>query len=158
MRNNHNEIFIVLLEQLSAKQLDVVLAHEKAHCQRRDVLRRLLLGFAGMFHFSGVRQQLLSDMELAHEQICDIAAVAKVDDRFFVAETIIQIARQINTLTPEQEIGSIAFNGSHIDIRITRLLEQPEPVNRSLLICSALLFSLILSEILTLTTPLHHLL
>lgn len=154
----HAFISSQLLEQLSAKQLDVVLAHEQAHCQRRDVLRRLLLGFAGMFHFSGIQQQLLSDMELAHEQICDIAAVTKVGDRFFVAETIIQIARQINTLTPEQEMGSIAFNGSHIDIRITQLLEQPEPVNRSLLICSVLLFSLILSGILTQTTPLHHLL
>lgn len=154
----HAFISSQLIDQLSAQQLDVVLAHEQAHCQRRDVLRRLLLSFAGMFHFSGTRQQLLSDMELAHEQICDIAAVAKVGDRIFVAETIIQIARQLNTLTPEQEIGGIAFNGSHIDIRITQLLEQPQPINRILLLSSALLFCLILSGILTLTTPLHHLL
>lgn len=153
----HAFISSQLIDQLSKQQLDVVLAHEQAHCQRRDVLWRLLLSFAGVFHFSGARQQMLSDMELAQEQICDIAAVAKVGDRFFVADTIIQIARRLNTLTPEQEIGSMAFNGSHIDIRITQLLEQPKPVSRSLLFFSVLLCSLILSGILTLTTPIHHL-
>ena len=147
-----------LLEQLSAQQLDVVLAHEKAHCQRRDVLRRLLLSLAGLFHFPGIRQQLLSDLELAHEQICDAAAVQKVGDRFLVAETIIKIARQLKLTPPEQEIGVISFNGSHIDIRIQQLLEQPKPVSRNALFFSALLFSLILSGILSLTMPLHHLL
>lgn len=66
-----------LIEQLSAKQLDVVLAHEQTHCQRRDVLRRLFLSLAALLHFPATRQQLLADLELAHEQICDAAAVQK---------------------------------------------------------------------------------
>ena len=72
------------------------------------------------------------------------------------AETIIKIARQLNTLVPELEIGVIAFNGSHIDIRIQQLLNQPKPVNRDTLLFSTLLFSLILYGILSLTMPLHH--
>lgn len=147
-----------LLKQLSVQQLDVVMAHELAHCQRRDVLRRLLLSFAGLFHFPKTRQHLLSDLELAHEQICDNAAVQKVGDRFLVAETIIKIARQLNTLIPKQEIGIIAFSGSHIDIRIQQLLEQPKPVSRYTLLVLSLLISLILCGLFRLTMPLHHLL
>jgi Zn-dependent protease with chaperone function len=147
-----------LLEQLSAKQLDVVLAHEQAHCQRHDVLRCLCLSLAALFHFSRTRQQLLGDLELAHEQICDVAAVQKVGDRFFVAETIVDIARKLNTPLPERDIGVIAFNGSHIDIRIHQLLEQPKPVNRYTVFFSSLLFIVFFSGILALAMPLHHLL
>jgi len=147
-----------LMEQLSAKQLDVVLAHEQAHCRRRDVLRRLLLSLAALFHFSGTRQQLLADLELAHEQICDVAAAQKVGDRLFVAETIVNIARNTARGYPEQDIGVIAFNGSHIDIRIQQLLEQPKPVNRYAVFFSSLLFIVFFSGVLALAMPLHHLL
>ena len=146
-----------LITKLSPLQFDVVLAHEQAHCQRHDVLRRLLLTLAGLFHFPRIRQHLLSDLELAHEQICDDAAVQKVGDRFLVAETIIKIARQLSLSMPEQNLGISAFNGSHIDIRILQLLEQPKPVSRNAMFFSALLFSLILCVVLTLTMPLHHL-
>jgi len=147
-----------LLEQLSTKELEVVLAHEQAHCQRRDVLRRLLLGFAGLFHLPAIRQHLLNDLELAHEQICDNAAVQKVANRVLVAETIIKVARQLQILTPKSKIGIASFDGSHIDIRIQQLLEQPEPVKPYILFFSTVLLSLIMSSALMLTMPLHHLL
>ena len=147
-----------LIEQLSAKQLAVVLAHEQAHCSRRDVLRRLFLSLAAWFHFSATRQQLLADLELAHEQICDAAAVQKVGDRFFVAETIVDIVRKLNRPLPEQDMGVIAFNGSHIDIRIRQLLEQPKPLNRHTVFSLSLLFVVFFGGVLALAMPLHHLL
>jgi len=147
-----------LLEQLSAEELDVVLAHEQAHCQRRDVLRRLLLGFAGLFHLPATRQHLLNDSELAHEQICDLASVQQVENRFFVAETIIKVARQLQLLKPLTKMGIASFDDSHIDIRIQQLLEQPKPVNSYMLFFSTALLSLIMCSALMLTMPLHHLL
>jgi Zn-dependent protease with chaperone function len=147
-----------LMEQLSPKQLDVVLAHEQAHCRRRDVLRRLLLSLAALFHFPVMRRHLLADLALAQEQICDEAAVQKVGDRLFVAETIVNLARKLNMQIPEQDIGIIAFNGSHIDIRIQQLLEPPKTVNRYLVFFAVLLFTVSLSGVLALAMPLHHLL
>jgi Zn-dependent protease with chaperone function len=147
-----------LMEQLSAKQLDVVLAHEQAHCRRRDVLRRLLLNLAALFHFPTLRRHLLADLALAQEQICDEAAAQKVGDRLFVAETIVNLARQLNTRIPEQDIGVIAFNGSHIDVRIQQLLEPPKPVNRCQVFFTALFFITLFSGMLALAMPLHHLL
>jgi len=147
-----------LLEQLSAEELDVVLAHEQAHCQRRDVLRRLLLGFAGLFHLPTTRQHLLNDLELAHEQICDNAAVQKVANRLLVAETIIKVARQLQLLRPHSGMGIASFDGSHIDIRIQQLLEQPKPANVYILFFSTVILSLIMCSALMLTMPLHHLL
>ncbi len=147
-----------LLEQLSAEELDVVLAHEQAHCQRRDVLQRLLLSFSGLFYLPTTRQYLLNDLELAHEQICDNAAVQKVGNKLLVAETIIKVARQLQLLTPNSKMGIASFDGSHIDIRIQQLLEQPEPVNPCVLFFSSVLLSLIMCSTLMLTMPLHHLL
>jgi Zn-dependent protease with chaperone function len=147
-----------LLEQLSAEELEVVLAHEQAHCQRRDVLRRLFLSFAGLFHLPATRQYLLNDLELAHEQICDHAAVQKVGNRVLVAETIIKVARQLQLLTPHSKMGIASFDGSHIDIRIQQLLEQPKLVNSCVLFFSTVLYSLIIGSALMLTMPLHHLL
>jgi len=147
-----------LLEQLSTEELEVVLAHEQAHCQRRDVLRRLLLSFAGLFHLPATRQYLLNDLELAHEQICDSAAVQKVGNRVLVAETIIKVARQLQLLTPHSKMGIASFDGSHIDIRIQQLLEQPKPVNSGVLFFFTVLYSLIIGSALMLTMPLHHLL
>lgn len=147
-----------LLEQLSTKELEVVLAHEQAHCQRRDVLRRLLLGFAGFFHLPETRQHLLNDLELAHEQICDNAAVQKVANRLLVAETIIKVARQLQLLKTNAQVGIASFDGSHIDIRIQQLLEQPKPVNANLLFVTIMLLSLIICSALMLIMPLHHLL
>jgi Zn-dependent protease with chaperone function len=147
-----------LMEQLSAKQLDVVLAHEQAHCRRRDILRRLLLSLAALFHFPPMRRHLLADLELAQEQICDDAAVQKAGDRIFVAETIINLTRKLNTRILEQDmIGVTAFNGSHIDIRIQQLLDPPKPVNRYAMLGAGLLFIVFLSSLLALTMPLHHL-
>ncbi len=146
-----------LLEHLSAEEIEVVLAHEQAHCRRRDVLRKLLLSFAGLFHLPVTRQHLLNDLELSHEQICDNAAVQKVASRFLVAETIIKVARQLQLLTPESEMGIISFDGSHIDIRIQQLLDQPKPVNPYLLFFSTALLGMVISCALMLTMPLHHL-
>jgi Zn-dependent protease with chaperone function len=146
-----------LLEQLSVEELEVVLAHEQAHCRRRDVLRRLLLGFAGLFHLPATRQHLLSSLELAHEQICDNAAVQKVANRFLVAETIIKVTRQLQLLTPHSKMGITSFDGSHIDIRIQQLLEPPRPLNTYILFFSTAILSLIMCSVLRLTMPLHHL-
>jgi|APLak6261660806_1056025.scaffolds.fasta_scaffold00111_5 Zn-dependent protease with chaperone function len=148
-----------LTEQLSAKQLDVVLAHEQAHCRRRDILKRLLLSLTALFHFPAARRQLQADWELAQEQICDDAALQKAGDRLFVAETIIHLARQLNTRMLEQDrIGVTAFNGSHIDIRIHQLLDPPQPMSRYAIVGAGLLFIVFFIGLLALTMPLHHLL
>ncbi len=147
-----------LLEQLSANELDVVLAHEQAHCKRRDVLRRVLLSFAGLFQLPATRQHLLNDLELAHEQMCDNAAVQKVGSRFLVAETIIKVARHLKLLPSKSIIGIASFDDCHIDVRIQQLLQQPEPVKASVLFFSTVLLILIMCSAFMLTMPLHHLL
>ena len=147
-----------LITKLSEQQLDVVLSHEQAHCRRRDVLQRFILNVASLLHFSGTRQNLLSDLELAHEQICDDDAAQHVGDRFLVAETIIKIARHLTLSMPEKKLGISAFNGSHIDIRIQQLLEQPKPLTRLTMLVLTILVSLFLYSVLALTMPMHHLL
>nr|WP_305906815.1 M56 family metallopeptidase [Methylomarinum sp. Ch1-1]MDP4519522.1 M56 family metallopeptidase [Methylomarinum sp. Ch1-1] len=117
-----------LIEQLSSPHLAVVLAHEQSHCRRRDVLWRQCLRITGLLHFSPTRRLMLEDLELAQEQICDTEAAQRVGDRLLVAETLIKIVRQHSVSLPEAHPAISAFNGSHIELRIRQLLEQPEPL------------------------------
>ncbi|MEN8261573.1 MAG: M56 family metallopeptidase [Pseudomonadota bacterium] len=155
----HPQIFVStnLIDQLTTKQLDVVLAHERAHCQRRDVLRRVLLRLVAVLHSPGIGKALFHDVELAHEQICDEAAAKAVDDRLCVAETIVKMERCMRVQIPSQTADVIAFNGSHIEARIQVLLEAPEPVSRRMLFFSSAFWVASFSGMLALSMPLHHL-
>lgn len=63
-----------LIERLSADELAVVLAHERAHAHRRDNLRALLLRWASLFWPAGPGRCLRADMGADAEQACDLAA------------------------------------------------------------------------------------
>jgi len=54
-----------LADALPARQLDAVLAHERAHAQRRDALRRLVAGVASWAHGPRLRRALRAELALA---------------------------------------------------------------------------------------------
>jgi len=83
-----------MVELLSPRQLDALIAHERAHVARRDTLRLVVAGALSLFHFPRVRHPLLADLALACERACDEAAVQVAGSRVLVAETIIKVARQ----------------------------------------------------------------
>ncbi|WP_162687456.1 M56 family metallopeptidase [Bradymonas sediminis] len=82
-----------LRELLSARQLEAVIAHEKAHIRRYDALVKLGIRLGAKFHFSPIRTQLLGHIDLACEQACDEAAADAIGDRLTVAEAIVAMKR-----------------------------------------------------------------
>jgi Zn-dependent protease with chaperone function len=113
-----------LAEALSSEQLEVVIAHERAHVLSRDALRRWLAGIGALPLWPSVRRALLGELALASEQACDEAAAARTGDRPRVAETILAVERLIGSRAGEP-FGVLAFGGSTVPERVRSLLEAP---------------------------------
>ena len=64
-----------LVERLSAAELDVVLAHERAHLARFDNLRNLAGRCATMMWPPGAKARIRSDLVADSERVCDLAAI-----------------------------------------------------------------------------------
>jgi Zn-dependent protease with chaperone function len=113
-----------LVEALPESQLEVVLAHERAHRRRRDPTLRLLTGILSFPLWPATRRALLREAGLAAEQACDEEASRKVGDRLLVAETLLAVELLCAELgrAPAPAFG---FGESSVRERIESLLAEP---------------------------------
>ncbi len=114
-----------LVEALSEEQLQAVIAHERAHLQRRDPWRRMCAMLLSAGHLSFVRDRLLSDLELACEQASDERAARHIGDRVRMADALLAVARLLPGSAPEHGPVAVAFGGSSISARVHSLLAPP---------------------------------
>ncbi|MFY3742501.1 M56 family metallopeptidase [Anaeromyxobacter sp. Red801] len=117
-----------LLDRLTPPQLRVVVAHERAHADRRDALWLAAARLVSLAHLPGVRRRLLADLALASEQACDEVAARACGDRLLVAETIVAAERAL-ALSPATG-AALAFGGSDVAERVESLLERPPDAPR----------------------------
>jgi len=113
-----------LLERLTPTQLEIVLAHERAHAERRDALAVTAARLLTLAHLPFVRRQLLADLNLACEQACDEVAARACGDRVLVAETIVAAERAAGAAHPFASPG-LAFGGGEVANRVESLLAAP---------------------------------
>jgi Zn-dependent protease with chaperone function len=143
-----------LADVLPQRQLDAVLAHERAHARRRDALRRLLAGVAALVHWPSLRRTLQAELALASEQACDEAAARHVGDRLAVAETILAVERLLARSRAPEHVALASFAGSAVESRVRSLVAgaPPEPARGSLwwLAPAAIAVAVVLID------PLHH--
>ena len=127
----HMRVFVSehVMRVLSPQQLDVVLAHERKHAQRKDALRHLLAHLLSFAHIPWLRKRLLEDMDLACEQSCDEAAVRSTGDRLHVADTIVFIERMF--IQKQPAFMGLSISGSNITQRVESLLHTPTSENAS---------------------------
>ncbi len=118
-----------LTNHLSETELAVVLAHERAHIRRRDILKYLLVRTLCYLHFPAVRRGLLGDLSLAIENACDEVAAAEIGDRHHVAETILSVERLFRSCSPRHCNGAFSIAGSNIAARIELLLGERQSTN-----------------------------
>ena len=112
-----------LMQALTPQQLNVVLAHERMHTQRKDALRHLLGHALSYAHIPWLRKHLLADMDLACEQACDEAAANSTGDRLHVADTIVSIERMF--IQKQPAFMALSISGSNITQRVESLLHKP---------------------------------
>lgn len=113
-----------LLRRLTPAQLGVVIAHERAHAQRRDALMVTLARALSLAHLPFVRRDLLASLTLACEQACDEVAACACGDRVLVAETIVAAERLAASGHPAVSPG-LAFGGGDVPLRVESLLASP---------------------------------
>lgn len=144
-----------LLDALTPAEQEVVIAHERAHVERRDPARLLAARIAGVLHLPGVRLRLDPLLRLATEQVCDRRAARAVGDPLLVASTLLRVER----LIPPRPVGvgTAALVDDQLPARIAALLAPdagaaPPPSPRPLLPSVVLACTVLL-----LARPLHHL-
>jgi len=112
-----------LLERLTPAQVEIVVAHERAHAGRRDALAVTIARILALAHLPSVRRRILADLALACEQACDEAAARECGDRVRVAETIVAAERAAAS-RPLVAAGP-AFGGGEVVDRVESLLAAP---------------------------------
>lgn len=112
-----------LVDRLTPAQLEVVVAHERAHADRRDALVLAAARLLALAHLPRVRRDLLAALALASEQACDEAAASACGDRVLVAETIVAAERALAAAPATG--AALAFGGSDVAERVESLLDAP---------------------------------
>lgn len=137
-----------MIRGLSPNALQVMLAHERAHIERRDNLRKLLARVLSFAHLPGVRARLMDDLVLACEQACDERA-AQVLGRTHVARALLDAER----LCPQHRPQTAASHfGAMLEPRILALLAPPVPTPRS----ERYVWFILCTGLILLADPLHH--
>ncbi len=113
-----------LIERLTPAQLDVVVAHERAHAIRRDALVMTAARVLTCAHLPSARRRILADLALACEQACDEEAARVCGDRVGVAETIVAAERAAAAMGASPAVG-LAFGGGEVVHRVEALLAAP---------------------------------
>ncbi|MEZ5502462.1 MAG: M56 family metallopeptidase [Halioglobus sp.] len=134
----------------SAKDIDCILRHERAHRLRFDNLRLLLARFFTAPLPRRWSRQALDDLRLCCEKACDLSAAAH-SSRATVASTLLRVATLQQKAAPST---SCAFAGNQTEQRILALLDEPQvPLAGEKLFAAS---SLTLLLILALINPLHR--
>lgn len=138
-----------MIDRLDARELDAVIAHERAHVDRHDPLWSAILAFAAcVAPFSGPWIGLWR--EAAEEAADDHAACAT--DGLTVARALVSVARLRLDDTP-----GFAFGASGLERRVRRLLDNRARPRRSLALSGALaLAALAAAGVGAGHEPLHH--
>jgi Zn-dependent protease with chaperone function len=146
-----------LLAQLPPRQLEAVIAHERAHAARHDALLTTFASALSHLHLPAVRRLLLADLALAAEQACDEAASTAIGDRLAVAEAIVAVEKMFaKAARPQAQLCATShFTDSNVAERVVSMLGAPRVARpASAALWTAAAFALLLLA--ALGAPLHH--
>jgi beta-lactamase regulating signal transducer with metallopeptidase domain len=117
-----------LLTTAGSRDLPSVLAHERAHANRRDPLRRLVASLALAHHLPGVAAALERRLARAHEMAADADAARVIGDRGRIAEVLVHFARL--RISQPALSGAASWLGGDLETRVRRLLAPEAQRNR----------------------------
>lgn len=143
-----------LARSLPADALEVVLAHERAHLERRDGLWRLVARALSIGHLPPTRRCLLADFTLATEQACDEVAAHRLGDRLRVADAIVAVERLFRNVTSPPWTFAPSFGGSDVAARVESLLGDRRGGESARM--RRWLLALVVLAVLGSAAPLHH--
>lgn len=149
-----------LKSQLSKKEYDIINRHEQAHVDRRDPLRKWLMGMLTAFFPYQVASLIQSNMSLVCEQAADNMAAKGSYDKIDVAATLVKFSKlnaaqkpttKKHSINPE---FSLAFDRNGLRQRVLYLLEDKETISSALPLT---VITIIVSASIILVDSSHHL-
>lgn len=139
---------------LGDKIADPVLAHERVHAARHDLLWRALFPVLAIGHVPSTAQALRSRLCAAQEMAADSeAADALGDGRFEMAEALLVLARVARPVS-----RGISFTDGNIQSRVHALLERPSVHSAWPARALAVGAGLVPIAVAVLSAPIHHVL
>lgn len=108
-----------LVNELSDASIDVVIAHERAHIERRDTWFGAADRFAASLLPRAAGRALIRQIVAAREQACDEIAATRIGSRTAVAEVLDEVRRMQSEVDQPTQAPPVSR-------RIERLL-RPEP-------------------------------
>lgn len=153
-----NTVFVTegLLNQCSKQELDIILAHERAHAGRLDNLRLLAARLLLWLMPVALARKFIDDLHLYNEAACDFHT-AEQHGRIDVAETLLRIHRlSCNGMRSANKMPlASAFNGPEVQDRVMLLLDSGATGKRRKF--WPLLYLLVLLALgVLMVDPLHH--
>ena len=106
---------------LGPRVLEAVLAHERAHARRRDLLWRGLFSLLGVGHLPFIASRLARRIAAAQEMAADEEAACAVRDRVQVAEALVSLTRAQARACP-----GLSFTHGDVKARVKLLLDPGE--------------------------------
>ena len=110
-----------LVQQLQADELAIVLCHERAHADRMDNLRALLLRWLTLFWPRTLRMRISSDSRADAEQACDDVAARSVAGSGQVAAVIRKLSELSSRTAEAGRECRTGFDGADSAIRLIAL-------------------------------------
>lgn len=113
------------LLMLDREVVDAVIAHERVHARRRDLLWRALAPALALGHVPAVARALRARLAAAQELAADVeAADALPGGRLTVAAALVALARRAHAPSP-----GISFTHGDLEVRVRALLAAPRPLS-----------------------------
>ncbi len=143
---------IALVNQLSVKEVEAILAHELAHLQRYDyLLNAIQLFLEAVFYYHPAIWWLGTEIRMLREQCCDDLAIRYTGNSLTYAKTLLTVAEHQRQLPSQFALGLLGGNKRQLLHRIQRILNQPvkQPDMREKFAVTSVLLSLALLVSLT---------
>ncbi len=141
-----------LAQNLSKETLEVIIHHERAHIERKDLWWRLSDLLMTQMFPKVVSRPLLEQISLGQEQACDQVAAERCQQPAVVAQALVEVARLKLVPAP---VGLSAAAGS-LEARINYLLEERKPYRAIYLRALALALLCLTVSAETIHTAIEH--
>lgn len=122
------------LENITAADLDVVLAHEFAHIARRDFLKNLLYGTVSLpVAWHPLLWRTRAQLDESRELLCDSIAAQAVAGAKEYARSLLRLAAMLSSRAPVSAVHALAIlnvttDARTLERRVMTLAHPPRPI------------------------------
>ena len=115
-----------LVKQVSETELDIIVAHERAHIKHKDTRKKLLFALVASLYPRPVAQRFNRLFSVATEQLAD-AQVGKTYSVFDIAQTLVNAARIQRISGGNMNPAGVSyFIADDVDVRVRALIAPQE--------------------------------